>query len=60
MDALRQVKMCFSFFLFRVLFPLEYVSISLMQLREKRNFKQKIYARVYQKKITISSKEYVT
>ena len=60
MDALRQVKMCFSLFLFRVLFPLEYVSISLMQLREKRNLKQKINARVYQKKITISLKEYVT
>ena len=60
MDALRQMKMCFSLFLFRVLFPLEYVSISLMQLREKRNLKQKINARVYQKKITISLKEYVT
>ena len=60
MDALRQVKMCFSLFLFCVLFPLEYVSISLMQLREKRNLKQKINARVYQKKITISLKEYVT
>ena len=60
MDALRQVKMCFSLSLFRVLFPLEYVSISLMQLREKRNLKQKINARVYQKKITISLKEYVT
>ena len=53
--------MCFSLISFHGLFPLEYVFIfiSLIKLDEKLNFKQKISARVQQKKIKSLSKEYV-
>ena len=57
--SLRYVSLCF-YFMDCLLWSM-YLCIytSLMQLGEKWNFKQKILARVHQKKITSSSKGYV-